>query len=105
MPPLKIIFVVLVFSVESLAAQSLSPPVKLCIHRGAAQLLPRIPGLEIRASRALLQKEAQDGVSHWNIEIDVIAAGQEATYTFRCWTGGKPPKSTWELDSTAVLIK
>lgn len=52
---------------------------KFCIFE-SARYLPAVPGLIIVASRA----EAKPGGRSFAIEIDIKAAGQEATYKFIC---------------------
>jgi hypothetical protein len=52
---------------------------KLCIFE-SARYLPAVPGLIIIASRA----EARAGGKSFAVEIDIRAAGQEATYRFVC---------------------
>jgi|SRR5271163_2016705 hypothetical protein len=52
---------------------------KLCIFE-SARYLPAVPGLIIVASRA----EARAGGKSFAVEIDIKAAGQEATYRFVC---------------------
>ncbi len=52
---------------------------KLCIFE-SARYLPAVPGLIIIASRA----EARAGGKSFAVEIDIKAAGQDATYRFVC---------------------
>jgi hypothetical protein len=52
---------------------------KLCIFE-SARYLPPVPGLIIVASRA----DARAGGKSFAVEIDIRAAGQEATYVFMC---------------------
>jgi len=52
---------------------------KLCIFE-SARSLPTVPGLIVVASRA----EARAGGKSFALEIDIRAAGQEATYRFVC---------------------
>ena len=74
------------------AAHAESVPEKLCIF-AAAQKLPAIPGLTIIASRLkplppdLQQKQTINTVGM--VEIDVKAAGQDATFSFICSANDK----------------
>ncbi len=52
---------------------------KLCIFE-SARYLPAVPGLIIVASRV----EARAGGKSFAVEIDIKAAGQDATYRFVC---------------------
>ena len=61
---------------------------KLCIIT-AAQELPRVPGLEIKASRitaAPPDYAANQEMKYFGTEIDVTAAGQIMTFAFVCGT-------------------
>ena len=64
------------FSTGSAAADEVRIQ-KLCIFE-FARYLPAVPGLIIVASRA----EARAGGKSFAVEIDIKAAGQEATYRF-----------------------
>lgn len=67
---------------------------KACIF-AAAQKLPFIPGMTIVAGRVkdlppeLQQKQVSGGSSTRLVEIDVNAAGQDATYSFVCIANGR----------------
>jgi hypothetical protein len=61
---------------------------KLCIIT-AAQDLPRVPGLEIKASRitpAPAEYLGNQDMKYFGAEIDVVAAGQSMTFAFACGT-------------------
>jgi hypothetical protein len=61
---------------------------KLCIVT-AAQDLPRVPGLEIKASRITVAPAEYLGnqdMKYFGAEIDVVAAGQNMTFAFACGT-------------------
>jgi ABC-type amino acid transport substrate-binding protein len=61
---------------------------KLCIVT-AAQDLPRVPGLEIKASRITVAPAEYLGnqdMKYFGAEIDVVAAGQSMTFAFACGT-------------------
>jgi ABC-type amino acid transport substrate-binding protein len=61
---------------------------KLCIIT-AAQDLPRVPGLEIKASRitpAPVEYMGNQDMKYFGAEIDVVAAGQAMTFAFACGT-------------------
>lgn len=80
----------LCFLVTGARAESFDKP---CIL-AAAEHLPRIPGIEIIASRtkalpADLQAKLDHGLFHTLVEIDAKAAGQDTTFQFFCVAGGK----------------
>lgn len=63
---------------------------KACITR-AAEFLPRIPNIEIKASRTVdvpaevaAKVKPDPGVLHAIVEIDAKAVGQDTTYRFLC---------------------
>jgi hypothetical protein len=61
---------------------------KLCIVT-SAQDLPRVPGLEIEASRITIAPAESLGnpdMKYFGAEIDVVAAGQSMTFAFACGT-------------------
>jgi hypothetical protein len=85
------IVLVLLFGTAVVYGQTIDE--KLCIF-SAAQKLPSIPGLVIKASRAKEppkeMKQSSD-ISAKLVEIDINAAAQEGTYTFLCvFAPGKP---------------
>jgi len=70
------------------AAQGQSVIEKLCIVT-AAQDLPHVPGLEIKASRITPAPADYLGnldMKYFGAEIDVVAAGQTMTFAFACGT-------------------
>ena len=70
------------------ASHALTAIEKLCIMT-AAQELPRVPGLEIKASRitaAPADYLGNQDMKYFGAEIDVVAAGQSMTYAFACGT-------------------
>jgi hypothetical protein len=81
-----------VMAAATTSAHAESVPDKLCIF-AAAQKLPAIPGLTIIASRLkplppdLQQKQTVNTAGM--VEIDVKAAGQDATFTFICTANDK----------------
>jgi hypothetical protein len=69
---------------------------KVCIFT-AAEKLPPIPGLVITASRMKdvpPEMQQKPGVSSRIVEIDVKAAGQDATFAFVCATTGNATVAT-----------
>jgi hypothetical protein len=70
------------------AAQAQTVIEKLCIVT-AAQDLPHVPGLEIKASRITMAPADYLGnpdMKYFGAEIDVVAAGQTMTFAFACGT-------------------
>jgi hypothetical protein len=70
------------------AAEALTVIEKLCIVT-AAQDLPHVPGLEIKASRittAPADYLGDQDMKYFGAEIDVVAAGQTMTFAFACGT-------------------
>lgn len=64
---------------------------KNCIVR-AAEFLPRVPGIAIKASRtsplpAEIEAQLDKTMFHAAVEIDATAAGQDSTYRFICVVG------------------
>ena len=65
------------------------PDSKACTLK-AAEVLPKIPGLAIRGSRTAVQPRPANWSSPMPpilVDMDVIAAGQNETYSYLCATG------------------
>jgi hypothetical protein len=77
-------------------ARAETPAEKVCIFT-AAQKLPPIPGLVITASSMKdvpPEMQQKPGVLSRIVEIDVKAAGQDATFSFVCATTGNATVAT-----------
>lgn len=81
-----------ILSISASHAESIQE--KSCIF-GAAQKLPVIAGMTITASRLKdtpsenLPKQVRGARPPQMVEIDVTAAGQEATYSFLCFESAR----------------
>jgi hypothetical protein len=82
---------------STLHAQTITE--KLCII-AAAQDLPRVPGLEIKASRITAPPPdyTKNGdITYLGAELDVVAAGQSMTFGFACGTSAQQQTFTRPL--------
>ncbi len=85
----RIALMLMVFISPALAQSDNSLLEKTCIL-AAAEKLPNIPGMTILASRTKPRARASKSEpAVTDVEIDVKAAGLDATYTFLCTPQGK----------------
>jgi hypothetical protein len=81
-------------SIAAAPAAELDPvAMKLCVFDAAAKL-PQIEGLEIKASHAVpasLHDKSNPEATYIDVDLEVHAAGQDATFSFLCgYSYGKP---------------
>lgn len=65
------------------------PNAKACTLK-AAEVLPKIPGLEIKGTRTSIRPIPQNWatpVPPILVDVDIVAAGQSETYSYLCATG------------------